>query len=375
MEQDQDLKLRRRKRKKLLDALRRQGNHIFNSDTVFNENYILPDRRPVGKRLVVDRHKYVTCVHCAGTFVKRTFYKHMAKYHPLNNVSSKTENSLRKGVLKEHSINIMPQAEASKLLKDKIFDVIQKDQIGLEALKDRLILQMASQFLSSHRERKDEYNITKKMRDAARLLLFCKEKDSTIKEFSDLLQPMYFELVMQAVQALSGYNEETATVKVVGMPARLSFVIIESAKILPDQAILSRTMSNSEKECIKVTVQEFLQVFRNQFKHYISSNAEKTRKKGVSTRPEVVPEDTDIKTLFGKINELQTVAFDTLQSAVTPRNYEDLCKATITQIILFNRRRPGEVVNSELFHYVNRAPAESLSKDVLEALSPEEVNA
>lgn len=62
-----------------------------------------------------------------------------------------------------------------------------------------------------------------------------------------------------------------------------------------------------------------------------------------------------------------------MEKKVSPENYESLCCSTIGSIILLNRRRPGEVVNAELFQYLNRPPVQKLGDDVLKVLSAEEI--
>lgn len=52
-----------------------------------------------------------------------------------------------------------------------------------------------------------------------------------------------------------------------------------------------------------------------------------------------------------------------------------LCTTAIAHIVLYNRPRPGEVVRAELFQYINHAPTESRTPDVLEVLSEEEIKA
>lgn len=65
------------------------------------------------------------------------------------------------------------------------------------------------------------------MRDAAKLLDYCQQNSEkgTITELSNLIHPSKFQLVIKAVQHLSKLNVETGEVTVVGMPARLSYVI------------------------------------------------------------------------------------------------------------------------------------------------------
>lgn len=387
-EKDPDLKERKRKRQKIFDDLRRRGNFLYNS-TLPDMKNVLPTRR----RSTTDDCSlgvYVTCIYCLGAFSKRTFYRHEVKCQKkpsiddTANIPCSSDNladllgfgsqKRRNNVLKTSSKLLIPSVKASEELKNRIFPIIKRDEIGLIAMTDPLITSLASQFLSNHLEKKDEYSITKKMRDAAKLLAYCR-KDPEIKCLVDCLKPQKFNLVMEAVQQLCGFDAESGTVCVIGMPARLSFIIQEGAKIISDEAVLSESVSKLKKDAIKNEILEFLQLFKNKWKYRISTNAEKTRKKRGSVKSIVMPDDEDIKILGKKVKELETEHFHKLSKSVTPENYESLCKICIGHIILLNRRRPGEVARAELYHYINRAPNEELTDDVIKALSEEELKA
>lgn len=88
-----------------------------------------------------------------------------------------------------------------------------------------------------------------------------------------------------------------------------------------------------------------------------------------------MPDDDDIVTVVKKVKDLEEKYYKKLSEFVTVNNYENLCRVTICHIILFNRRRPGEVARAELYHYINRPPNEDLTNDVLEALTKDEKDA
>lgn len=385
-EVDPNLRERKRKRREIFDDLRKRGNFIYNSEknsSDSQEKVLLPIRRPPNTDKVTSWEKYVNCIHCLGTFSKKTFYRHLPKCRSMrvNDLSEETDdielftNKIRKPVLKNNSTLVMPQTDFEVIMNEKILKVLQKDELGLIATNDRLIMAMASQFYCNHREKKDEYSVTKKMRDAARLLKFCRLNEPGIRSFEDLMKPSKFTLVMRGVQSLSGFDEETGKVTVIGMPARMAYVIQESAKLLCDEAILTNTMSDAKKQAIKTECLDFLQLFKNKFKFLVATNAEKTRKKQAASKPIIMPDDDDIVTVVRKVKDLEEKYYEKLSEFVTVDNYENLCRVIICHIILFNRRRPGEVARAELYHYINRPPNEDLTNDVLEALTKDEKDA
>ncbi|XP_039287568.1 uncharacterized protein LOC111055225 isoform X2 [Nilaparvata lugens] len=383
---DPDLKERKRKRQAIFDELRKRGNYLYNSN-IDSKSEILPIRRPDTTKKEVAYHKYVHCVHCLGAFSRKTFYRHESKcpkkiladaevntnsLPPFD--SSKASNNVkdcRNHVLKTFSTMIFPSSVEDEELVKKIFPIMKKDEISLVAMNDTLIKSIASQFLKNHMDKKDEYNASRKMRDASALLLYCR-KDPAIKNLIDCFKPKHFCLVMEAAQKLSGFDESTGAVKVIGMPARLAYVIQEGAKLKSDTAILSDKISRATKETIKTETSEFLQLFKNKWKYYISTNAEKTRKKQTSVTPIIMPDDCDIKHMTDSVKAMEVDYYNELSQDVDANNYEKLCKCTIAHIILLNRRRPGEVARSELSHFLNRPQNECPTPDVLDSLTEDE---
>lgn len=381
MENDEDLRERKKKRRFLLNNLRKKGNYKYNSSRqAYGEDPVLPIRRPSSNQDTYSIGKYVSCIFCLGAFSRKTFYRHLKKCenNPKNDGSvsggDTPTTSVRKAVLKSSSLNLIPSISGHDNLKSTVIDVIQKDKFGIIAINDYLIIEIGAQYLSNHKEKKDEYNLTKKMRDAAKLLDYCQQNSEkgTITELSNLIHPSKFQLVIKAVQHLSKLNVETGEVTVVGMPARLSYVILEGAKIIYNNAIQNNCISRSEKEEIKTYIHEFIELFKNSYKYYISTNAEKSRKKRFATKEEVMPADEDIATVMNMVKKQLTTLYEKLNKEVNASTYESLCKAVICELLLFNRRRPGELVRAELFNYCNRPKNDALTEDVLAVLSEEE---
>lgn len=380
---DENLKERIRKRRLITDDLRQRGNFLYNSSGTTD---FLPYRRNKNPEKSYNTLDYSTCRFCLGMFTRKTFYLHVRKCnkkHPENketlseecNGSDITSNKIRKqSFLKSDGIQIIHNLDgASTLLQSKILPILQKDEVGLIALNDPLILSMGSQFLNSHQEQKDVYNVTKKLRDAAKILKICM-KNPGIKKMEDCLKPKNSELLMQAVQELCGLDSETGVVTVVGMAPRLSYIIQECAKLLLCNTITNFNLSSASKEAIKTEINDFLHLFKSKWKYVISTNTEKTRKKKQTTKPRVMPQDEDIKLIAKKIKELENIYYAQLLSDPTPENYENLCKITIAHIIILNRRRSGEVARAELEYFLNRPPNDELTEDVLETLNEEEKN-
>ncbi|XP_041929786.1 uncharacterized protein LOC121693962 [Alosa sapidissima] len=113
--------------------------------------------------------------------------------------------------------------------------------------------------------------------------------------------------------------------------------------------------------------QEFQEVFRTMWNEAISSPALKTLAEAKWNNPQLLPFTEDVKNMHVYMDEKQKQASDKLIEEKTPKNWRELAGVTLAQIILFNRRREGEVSKMRVaaFNVIN----DPLHSDVAEALS------
>jgi hypothetical protein len=372
---DSDLKIRKQRRQAIFDELRKQGNFQYNQK-ILRESITQPTKSmllPVKRSKKEDIKSAIHCKLCLGMFSRKTFYKHAS--HCGKNVANSDEEEIlpvKNLAIKNKGLELIPCSDqGSEILKEKIFPLLRKDEKGIAALTDPLIVSVASDFISNHTSNKDKYNITSKMRDAGALFLKMKEKDKTIINFTDCFDVKQIDNLMSCVQEMSQSNLATGTVGVIGMPARLSWVIHECCSRLIDNIISDQSFTDKYKENQKRNIMDFQTVIRRRWKYGISTNAEKTRKKNAMKKDVVMPLDSDIKLFLEELTKLEEDYSNTLRFCVTNSNYEKLCEVIIAKLIVLNRRRSGEVANTELEFYMDR-PKGAVSDEIVEQLSDEE---
>ncbi len=76
----------------------------------------------------------------------------------------------------------------------------------------------------------------------------------------------------------------------------------------------------------------------------------------------------DVKTLHSFLNSKQQEYVDALQEKPNGKNFANLCKVILTQIVIFNRRREGEVSKMNIQSYMSRDQA-PMHKDIAVGLS------
>ncbi|XP_046687026.1 uncharacterized protein LOC124372661 [Homalodisca vitripennis] len=381
-------------RKNIFDDLRNKGNHLYNKQILMNETSdldvtkLLPSRRPPVTKSP-SSSDFIICRFCCGLFMKKSFRKHAKKC--LEKEKEKEENSdsdkneqddedyLNTRARKRMCPNfakmygyLITSTSASESLKKDILPALKQDEAGKIAMKDPLIMGIASDFYKNHLNGKDKYVITRKIRDAGKLLLKVKEKDDTVKCFEDCIHPFKVSAVMESVKEMCGLNETTGEVKVVGMPARLSWILNEGASRAIQNVIENNSLSDEEKRRQKENIDDFLKVKNRRWRYDVSTNSEISRVRKKMLKPEIVSNEDDIKVFTTFVKESEKKYYNLLQTSKTCSNYENLCEAVICHIITLSRRRPAEATRALVYHYQARGNHNYASSSILASLTEQE---
>ncbi|CAH0774189.1 unnamed protein product [Bemisia tabaci] len=236
--------------------------------------------------------------------------------------------------------------------------------VTLIAQSDPLILEVGQRFFESHRLPKHVKQVRKIIRDLARLYIAvdeiqdeeeeggtCIESSQMVKDLTDCIDPLKFDIVAKALQALAGYDAKTGAVKVASVSGRYSNPLKICADVLLSNAYQSKTLLESDKNAIKEKMQKWLHVLRFEWQYKIGSICETSRKINVASKEEVIPLDEDIRKLSLQVESLYPVTIEMLKKEKSATNFVALCRLIIVDIILLCRRRPTEVCHATLLAY------------------------
>nr|XP_018915473.1 PREDICTED: uncharacterized protein LOC109042944 [Bemisia tabaci] len=387
-----DLKVQKRLRTQYTDKLRRQWNAEYNKNSTDCEKF-LPARRT--KAAFTNVSQYLKCKYCDLLLAKKSFYRHVKVCSEIPqdireqflskwdvNLEGDTDETLKIGfgiskrvpVQRDFGEIIFPNLEATtEKLQTAIFPTMQKDDLYLIAMNDRTLRMAVSLFYETHSEDKDQYQVSRKLRDGANLLKQCRAASEEIKEFADIFHPKHIDVLTKAVRVLAKYDFETGKVGIIGMGDRLSWIIQECAKCVFEAVCNNVSLPKEELENRKTNINDFLLILRNKWKYIISTNSRKTKLVNKCTKPVIMPHDDDVITVGNKLKELEIIYYNKVKQSPSPVNYENLLKVTIAHCITFNRRRSGEIALASLKSYVDRPPPDDIPQDALAQLSKEEL--
>ncbi|KAK1904664.1 DNA primase [Dissostichus eleginoides] len=117
----------------------------------------------------------------------------------------------------------------------------------------------------------------------------------------------------------------------------------------------SEGMKSNDKETAK-DAEEFAQLYRESWKFDIALTQLEQSK---WNPPQLLPFTKDVQNLHSHLSEKQLECLKDLKEEVSQSNWKDLAKVTLAQVILFNRRREGEVSRMPVSAYLSRDLSET----------------
>ncbi|XP_061528428.1 uncharacterized protein LOC133400140 isoform X2 [Phycodurus eques] len=339
-----------------LERLRNQGNFTHNVE-VLNSGIgtPVPRKRPKDKSQV---HNFLHCTFCQGFFLKHALWKHMkfCKFKPSNPPNS---GKMRIQALCGFTAPPPPGVKEQlwKLINRMIMDDV------YEAVKsDPWIMEYGQHLYNRHGHdaTKHEY-IRQQMRALGRLLV-CSRKNTPMKTIKDHMRPSNFMRVVQAAKDTAGYNCETHTYKSPSLALKIGYSLERISKLVESHANVRRNDSTLKD------AKTFRTVYKTRWNKMISSASLKTLKASKWNAPQLLPFTEDVQTLHSFLDTQQQDLFRKLSPESSPMTYAELTKVILTQIILFNRPRAGEVSKIPLSAYLSSTQSDP-QEDVNFALS------
>lgn len=298
----------------------------------------------------------VPCEHCFGTYKKKEIWRHRKtcsalriKAVPFSRL--RCESMVKKGKELEMltiSENQRVRRVLANMNEDIYLDIIKADKTLLKWLENLI----ESKGLAQKR------SICGKVRLMAKL--FHKVKDtSDICSIEKCFEPKNFDHVLQCTKLVGRKNEE-GEYETPTSVLKLSGHIKDCATICQNEAIKREDNETAEK------IGKFIHLFKSEFST-VSHSAKITINERKFNKVQVLPLMTDIQKLHDHIN-LQLEQW-TKKSSLDA--YIALRKYCLSKIVLFNRKRSGEVEKMLLQHFNNGLsnPQVSPHSDIIENFS------
>jgi len=344
---------RSRERKDLLRSLKKRGNFNHNATVASSgDGEMVACRRPTRVRQSND---FSHCKFCQGLYARDCLWRHVR-----NCPQKSVEVESRVGRKRIHMD--LPKPDAVHEAVWKIAFEMNQDDISLVVRSERDILSLGESMYNGRKpnEKRNDY-IRQKMREMARLLITARAT-TPLKTTEDLVMPSNFPHVIQAVRSVAGYDLDSNSYKIPSLALKLGHSLAKVAGIVQCKAIIEN------RNAVAESVKQFATLYEKRWAESISGSALGTLHQAKWNKPHVLPFTQDVSLLHKFLATERAKCMKDLEEEPNIKSFGNLAQVTLTQVVLFNRRRQGEVSKMELQAFTSRNRTE-LNPDIMMGLT------
>lgn len=341
-------------RAELLKIIQNEGNHKHNISVLESQSgSIIPVKRPSG---YADYRDYLPCDECFGWYISSDMWKHRKNCF----VTQKSGKKSGKTLQSRCALLLPMSPTATAELREKVLGRMRHPcRISMVARNDDLICKMGSRVLKQTKASSSTcyQTVSQKMREMARLLIRVR-KENSVLTMKDCIDPRMFDVVIDAVRQEAGFNAKTGAYATPSLALKLGHSLGLCATICRAEAI------KQEDRVMKSKAEEFEDLCKSEWNVEVSKGALQSLEEKRWNAPPAIPVTSDVtkvrQCVFQAIEEHKAI----LQEAQHPpdNTYASLAQAVLADIVMFNRRRSGEV---------QRLKVEDISKAKLGDSNPE----
>jgi hypothetical protein len=350
-------------RSDLWSIVRKKGNHKHNMQVVENnEGVIRPERRSKYTRGI---EEYVLCMYCDGTFLRKDLGRHLKTCNRV-----KDEGVIRvptRSAAATGAVSMYVKHSVSEEFKSQILNRMTNNRVLLVITQDDSILRIGQRmFLDLDEVKCNRQMCMNTMREMGRLVLAARKIDSSIIKIKDLLDTRKWEVLIQAswdIGKLSdGAKKSTPTISL-----HCGQNIDKVARMCLADAL------KTQDENAKSLIQDFMELKHIEWKLRIVSKSRKNLRIKKVNKANLIPYTEDIKTMtdYVKANVNRLVKLVKSKNA-TPQVWSSLCSFLFVRLVVFNRKRVGEIANFRLEEWKERQLPGELRNDMKAALTKTE---
>ncbi|KAF5274318.1 hypothetical protein FQR65_LT17042 [Abscondita terminalis] len=339
-------------RRKIIETIRRRGDFEYNTSQKYQSEELLVARRS-HSTFSREAKDYLPCPHCAAFFFNRTLrnhVKHCSLTVPRGGRSVKTRS---RALLS----NLHPAA--GEILKTKIFPVLRDDNCVNIIRYDILAIVFGNFMCSKYASIHHHDMIRSRLRSIGRLLISAKTLDNTVKDFVDLLTPSKFDVAVAAIKQVGGVNENNTTFKAPTTVLTLSTLCKQASKLWASECIKTSDTEGQRK------ADDFLSLLNVTFPAALGKTAVENRLEHQRHKFVELPSREDVKKLVSYLRQQRRNWFLKVRTGMANLNYavKQLASFTLVSLMVFNRRRPGELERITLKDFSCLKSAQSLSSE------------
>ena len=337
--------------------LRNLGNHKHNYEVLTHgKGEVVVVYRPKNSASSDD---YVPCPDCYGYYAKSQLWKHCKKRCVWKKTAQNTERrSISRGQL------LLPVPDHIKTQTWEVLRHLRDDEVKRAIVNDSLIIQFAHKLTAKHFSDPDKHeHVRCKLRELGRLVVQLKQEHK-VHSLADALDPTCFKNLVSSVHKVCGFSYDTTKYSIPSLALKLGHSLKKCSMILISEALQTGSKDKEDRG------NAFVRLCDIEWSDQISAKALKTLHDHKLNKVTILPLAADISKMTHYLSCESEKAMNDLQvlSESNHTAWITLSEVTLAQVILFNRRRVGEVAKMKVSDYES-ATVGDVQSDITEHLT------
>lgn len=332
----------------VLIKLRLEGRYLNNSTT---NTAIQVARQPVAHKSYT-ANDYSNCPSCKETVLKHRLAEHAKTCLSIPRV---------KGAINLQQMSkLMMTAflpETSKEAKQCISH-LEDGEVKQIIINDMLLTSYANLKCEkySYVSPKDQLNVRNDLRLMARLFKVARDIDDSLSDLGSLFDPKNWETYKEATKIMGKIDDEGNYGSPNNIP-RIGTLTIEFTLLLIDDCIIREHKCTATDEAAlwrerQKNCQDFRSIHKNRFTSTLAKKAYVTVAENERKKVEILPTKEEIKSFLTFLTKSRDEALATLlKTGFSASLWDQLLESTILYLMVFNRKRPGDIGSFKLSYY------------------------
>ncbi|KAM4731455.1 M-phase phosphoprotein 8 isoform 2-T2 [Anableps anableps] len=335
-------------RQALLDQIRDKG--IYENCDISNSSKGENLTKRQLKKPAISVRDFLPCQHCQAFYRKTDLWRH-ERTCKIRKGDQKSSEKTKKSNGCNSVSDLLPISEFLTGSCKEIIQIMHQDDISKHIQLDPLICKYGNTLSAKYDHDKSQFAyIAQKMRELGRFVLAVNELDKTVKYLHEICLPSRFELAVEGVKKVSGFDPTSSKFKTISLVSKIGYSLKRAAEIAFGE---SRMTEDSETEG---ELKKFIELLDTKWTECFSRKALacclKQEAKKVDVDKSTVTEDL-IK-LHRFITGEEEEARKDLKDNASMSTWKKLGEATLANLCLFNRGRVGNIGRLLLKTYSQR---------------------
>ncbi|TSM77406.1 Histone-lysine N-methyltransferase pr-set7 [Bagarius yarrelli] len=314
-----------KERSRILEVLRNRGNYQHNNSVLSEGSGLIKVKRT--PKTDIDTQKLEFCMYCKGLYSRKMLWKHARRCtsNPEKEAPKTSRTVLGLAALAQcpHLQNI------SEDVKKMICDMHQ-DEVAQLVRNDEYVLKLAQDFYDKKGNSKEKHAfIRQTIRCLGKLLILLKNKFA-IRNLAEAIKPSSFPMIIETVKEIAEYNDVTKCYSIPSLARRIGLALRKFCVLTAQKAF-----AVGDRILIQATY-TFTELFNNAKSDFALGEIVSLGKFFL------LPFINDVRKVHCYLEKAAHSAMKELRETPSAQSYANLCKVTLAQILLFNRRH-GEV--------------------------------